>query len=321
MSDLIRLTVKRNERYKTIYLEAVEDPRLSWRAKGLHTYLISRPPEWKIRYKDLEGRSTDGKTALASAIKELQDAGYLKIDKLQDKNGRFTGSKWTITESASGLPIDNSPHPDFPDTGSPGTDSPDTGNRGISNKQVSNKEHLSNKKNTRSDKPTGSKRRQTKFPGEWYKRALDAYQEIKGITLSGPEFSPLQQTLKSIYMAGHTPDEVIGLMRELEASPLEWTQNWTLRTVRMKLPEWKAGKLRLSPNGNGHDEDRIRALKEDIAQIDHYIEYRLDARLAKLGWKQDLTVEEEEEKERLIRIREEKLEERKGLIRKLKETR
>ena len=315
MSDLIRLTIKRNERYKTIYLEAIEDPRLSWRAKGLHTYLISRPPDWKIRYKDLEARATDGKTALASAIKELQDAGYLTIDRLQDEHGRFVGSKWIITESVTGLPINKQPHPDFPDTGNPETGSPDTGNGGISNKQVSKKKHSSNQ-HTRSDKPTAPRKRK-KYPPEWYKQALDAYQEIKGITLSGPEFSPLQQTIKSIFMAGHTPDEAIALMRELEASPLEWTTNWTLRTVKMKLPEWKAGKLNLSPNSNGRD-DHIRALTEDIAQIDSYIEYQIDARLAKLSWRKDLTLEEEEEKERLERIRAEKLEERKRLMRKLK---
>ena len=192
------------------------------------------------------------------------------------------------------------------------TPSPQTSRR----RQI--EENKNKKTNTRSGKPTAPRRKQ-KYPPEWYKQALDAYQEIKGITLAGPEFSPLQQTLKSIFMAGHTPDEVISLMRELEASPLEWTANWTLRTVKMKLPEWKAGKLNLSPNGNGRNDDYIRALKEDIAQIDEYIEYKIDARLARLSWKKDLTIEEEEERDRLLRIREEKTEERERLIRKLKE--
>jgi len=99
-------------------------------------------------------------------------------------------------------------------------------------------------KKTRSDKPTAS-RKQVKYDATWYKEVLDAYQEIRGIALNGPEFSPLQQTIKTIFMAGHEPKDAIGLMHALEDSDEEWTCNWTLRTVKMKLPLWKAGKLTL----------------------------------------------------------------------------
>lgn len=78
-----------------------------------------------------------------------------------------------------------------------------------------------------------------------------------------------------------------------------------------------AGRGRPVVNGAPKNDDYIRALKEDIAQLDRYIEYQIDARLAKLDWKRDLTIEEEEEKERLMRIREEKVEERNRLIQKL----
>ena len=102
----------------------------------------------------------------------------------------------------------------------------------------------SSNKKTRSDKPTAS-RKQVKYDATWYKEVLDAYQEIRGIALNGPEFSPLQQTIKTIFMAGHEPKDAIGLMHALEDSDEEWTCNWTLRTVKMKLPLWKAGKLTL----------------------------------------------------------------------------
>jgi len=93
-------------------------------------------------------------------------------------------------------------------------------------------------------KPSASRAANT-FSPDWYRENEADYQRIKGVTLTGPEFGPLQQGLKTCYMAGHEPVDVRGLMEALEASPEEWTQNWTINTVRMKLAEWKAGKLRL----------------------------------------------------------------------------
>ena len=68
------------------------------------------------------------------------------------------------------------------------------------------------------------------------------------MTLTGPEFGPIQRDLKLIYKAGHTPDDVRAFMDALERSEEDWTPNWTIKTVRMKLSEFKAGKLF---NGNG----------------------------------------------------------------------
>jgi len=88
------------------------------------------------------------------------------------------------------------------------------------------------------------------YPPEWYRQNETDYQTIKGVTLTGPEFSPLQRDLKLIYKAGHMPADVKALMDALEASPEAWTDGWTIKTVRMKLAEWKGGKLKLSSNGD-----------------------------------------------------------------------
>jgi len=145
VSELIRLETRRSKRYKTIFLEATEDPRLSWKAKGLHTYLMSRPPGWEIHYHHLASCSTDGKSSLGSAVKELSALGYLRIEKEQGESGHFSGSKWVLTESPMTMPIGESPYPDYPDTDYPDTDYPDTDNGTISKKQEAVKN--TNKKN------------------------------------------------------------------------------------------------------------------------------------------------------------------------------
>jgi len=146
MSELIRLERKLNEFFKTIDLRIIENPVLSWRAKGLHTYLISRPPGWKIWYKDLVQRATDGTTAVRSAVKELQDTGYLKIERQLDESKKVIGSRWIVAQTPALLQSELEPHSDSPDTVFPDVGFPNTGNQSRSKDQSvvsnnGNKEH------------------------------------------------------------------------------------------------------------------------------------------------------------------------------------
>jgi hypothetical protein len=55
----------------------VIDPRLSWKAKGLYIYMLSRPDDWKFYELDLVKRSKDGKSSVKSAIQELLSTGWI----------------------------------------------------------------------------------------------------------------------------------------------------------------------------------------------------------------------------------------------------
>jgi hypothetical protein len=67
----------------------LEDSRLSWRAKGLLSYMLSRPDNWKINKTDLQKRATDGRDALQSGLAELKEIGYLHIYRKHSENGQF----------------------------------------------------------------------------------------------------------------------------------------------------------------------------------------------------------------------------------------
>jgi hypothetical protein len=133
MSDLIQIKVHKNKCYTTIGLKAVEDPRLSWKAKGLHLYLYSRPSGWQIRYTDLLRRSRDGKCSLQRAVEDLKRHGYLRISQIR-KQGKFGRSLWEVYEE----PCVISPYPDFPDTEKPDAEKPHPENRTLNNKHSSN---------------------------------------------------------------------------------------------------------------------------------------------------------------------------------------
>lgn len=58
------------------------DPRLSWAAKGVWTYIQSKPDEWDFATERMCKDSSNGRDATRSAIAELQKYGYLTKRKL-----------------------------------------------------------------------------------------------------------------------------------------------------------------------------------------------------------------------------------------------
>jgi DNA-binding MarR family transcriptional regulator len=66
----------------------IQDPGLSWDAKGLLVYLLSRPEDFEVRLRDLFTRSASRRVATQSALNELIAAGY--VVKEQGENKRRT---------------------------------------------------------------------------------------------------------------------------------------------------------------------------------------------------------------------------------------
>lgn len=106
MSNLINVQRHVNENYRTIDLRPItDDDRLSWGAKGLHTYIISRPPSWELNKADLIKRAKNGRDAVQGFIKELRDAGYLQIVQSGAKGmGGAIKTTWHITSVPDDFP-------------------------------------------------------------------------------------------------------------------------------------------------------------------------------------------------------------------------
>lgn len=114
MHKTIFLMSKREDPFARVPKTTLDDEKLSWRAKGLLSYLIGKPMYWKVRVSDLINRSTDGQTAIRSALKELEDVGYAKLEKIQGPKGRIAEWVWKISDSPIFSPDSGSPHLDNP---------------------------------------------------------------------------------------------------------------------------------------------------------------------------------------------------------------
>jgi hypothetical protein len=92
VTNLFRFPSKTDAYYKTINITSLLDTTLSWKAKGLHVYLLTRPENWKVYMQDLFNRSEDGERSVREGIKELMAKSYIYQVKYQ-LNGRFN---WTF---------------------------------------------------------------------------------------------------------------------------------------------------------------------------------------------------------------------------------
>lgn len=102
MSKIERL---KRDHYFTSDRRWAQDETLSYKARGIMSYVMSRPDDWQIWMKDLINQSEhDGRHAVRSGIKELVDKGYAKRVRVKNnETGEFEGKR-TLVREATDLP-------------------------------------------------------------------------------------------------------------------------------------------------------------------------------------------------------------------------
>ena len=125
--------VEKTKNYTVMSNYHLRDPTLSCKACGLLSKMLSLPENWDYTTRGLAAICKDGVGSIGSALKELEDAGYLVRRQLRDDHGRMGSIEYTIYETpqlakAAVVP----PRTDLPDaenpyTVNPSTEPPDTG--------------------------------------------------------------------------------------------------------------------------------------------------------------------------------------------------
>lgn len=116
---------KRKERFSIIDNRVIEDKRLSWGARGLLEYMLSKPDDWKFYMSELISHSDkDGRDKTYGYMDELKKYGYVTRKQKRNSNGKFGNQD---------LIVNDSPLTGFPYTAKPDTDSPDTVNPALLN--------------------------------------------------------------------------------------------------------------------------------------------------------------------------------------------
>lgn len=104
---------------------ALNDERLSWKAKGIVAYMLSMPDDWKFYVKEIANHSKDGEDSLRTGIKELKECGYVKRYPIKDeKTKKILEWETHIYES----PQVDKPQQEKPDVEKPQVEEPDVEN-------------------------------------------------------------------------------------------------------------------------------------------------------------------------------------------------
>lgn len=104
MLDKNPLSLERSDRdiirnFTQISNDLINDQRLSWKAKGLLIYLLSKPKGWTAKINDLYKKSSDGYTSLRSGIEDLVLCGYMELKNKYNKDtDKFTGRYYIFHE-------------------------------------------------------------------------------------------------------------------------------------------------------------------------------------------------------------------------------
>lgn len=84
--------VIKNENYTTVSNYHLKDKRLSLKAKGLLTMMLSLKEDWNYSIAGLAAISKENETAIKSGLNELKEYGYLEVIKKnpnETDNGRY----------------------------------------------------------------------------------------------------------------------------------------------------------------------------------------------------------------------------------------
>lgn len=78
------MRVEKTKNYSVISNEFIRRKDLSWKAKGILTYILTLPDDWVINLKEIMTHATEGESAFRSGWKELTEAGYVTRKPVRD---------------------------------------------------------------------------------------------------------------------------------------------------------------------------------------------------------------------------------------------
>lgn len=87
---------KINAPFGWCYTDILNDPNLSLKAKGLWTFIQSKPEGWRFSERRIAQQTLDGLASVRSGLQELMDAGLLKRYIEKDANGLVIGSVYEL---------------------------------------------------------------------------------------------------------------------------------------------------------------------------------------------------------------------------------
>lgn len=108
-----KIKVQKSKNYTVISNNIFKNTQLSLKAKGLLSQMLSLPDDWDYTVAGLAKLSRDGRDSISSALKELENHGYLTRNRIRNAQGCIIDIEYVIYE----FPLNkenNPPEPENP---------------------------------------------------------------------------------------------------------------------------------------------------------------------------------------------------------------
>ena len=211
---MAKFNVERVQGYTIMSNYHLRDNRLSMKAKGLMSVMLSLPPEWDYSLRGLASISRESVNSIAAMVKELEECGYIERYQERNANGKMGGAVYNLYEKPKndepvsgtdkhGLLSANLPCPKKPNTVKPSSEKPCTENEAQLNKyQITTKKSNKEVSNTQSINPAASSESQI----DW----IDRIEESRAIVKENIEYDIISRQYDKEQL-----DEIVEIMSEV----------------------------------------------------------------------------------------------------------
>lgn len=233
--------VQKNRDYTVINNTSIRDTRLSWKAKAIHVFMLSKPDDWTFYNEEMQQWAKDGKDSFTAGLRELQKYGYVKKERRRVEGGKFDYVTIVYEVPYMDLPHTEIPSSVEPYTGKPLTEKPSTDKPFTENPQLLSTD-IPSTDSLNTDNNQVLKEREES-------RSVNPFLEIKNCFDSIIRISNFTDQRKMDKLLELYPDylliiEAIKLTADLGKSSIEYVEgilrNWAIEKGINSYPDWLA---------------------------------------------------------------------------------
>lgn len=126
--------INKTNNYTVMSNHHFKEKKMSLKAKGLLSLMLSLPDDWDYSISGLATLSKDGKDSIMSALGELEKFGYLTRTRLTNEKGQFAGVEYNIFE----IPQPKNPISEKPNSANENSENSNSGKQPQLNTNLTN---------------------------------------------------------------------------------------------------------------------------------------------------------------------------------------
>ena len=249
--------LERTRDYTVMSNHHLRDKRLSLKAKGLLSQMLSLPEDWDYTLSGLAYSNRESKDAIRSAVNELERTGYVQRRQTTDANGKFSVNEYIIYER----PVAANPSSEKPSSDNPTPDKPLQDNPTQINTKKSNTEKQSTDKQNTDSIPSFRESSEAKRS-----ESANAYQEYRNLICENIEYENMKQQHPC---DADSIDEILELMLEVVCSKREVT-----RVAGTDFPH-EVVRSRFLKMNNEHIQFVLKCMRENTTKVRNIKQYLL----------------------------------------------